>query len=572
MADESHFDAVIVGSGFGGSVMACRLAEAGLRVCVLERGKPYPPNSFPRTPARMKRNFWDPSEGLLGLFDIWAFRGAGAIVSSGLGGGSLIYANVLIRKDEKWFVHESPRDGSYEHWPITRAELDPHYDRVERMLDAQQYPFSHTPYDQTSKTRAFRDAARKLGLDWYLPKLAVTFANGSDPPVLGEPIRGAANLHGHTRYTCRLCGECDIGCNYGSKNTLDYTYLSEAKLKHGADIRTLCEVRTFESRPDGGYSIQYVQHEPERHEGQPHNTRDPEIVQSHTLTADRLILSAGTLGTTYLLLRNRTAFPHLSPRIGQGFSSNGDLLSFAIKASQQTPTGRSALDIDASHGPVITSTIRVPDREDGAEGRGFYLQDAGYPDFVNWMLQIFDTPSGLKAWSRAAKRIVGRWLDENVETDISGEIARWMGDCELSSGLLPLLGMGRDMPTGRMTLRGGLLDVDWSIQDSKVYFDRVRETMRAIGNTLGASFLDDPLWWVSQIITVHPLGGCRMAQRAEEGVVDTHGEVFNYPGLYIADGSVMPGPVGANPSLTIAALADRFADHIVEQRSGETRA
>ena len=161
--DETHFDAVIVGSGFGGSVMAYRLAEAGLRVCLLERGKAYPPGSFPRSPYRMRTNFWDPSDGLHGLYNFWGFRGLDALVSSGLGGGSLIYANVLLRKDEKWFVKEDVLNGGYEYWPVTRAELDPHYDRVERMLRPQRYPFDLPPYDETSKTRAFRTATERLG-------------------------------------------------------------------------------------------------------------------------------------------------------------------------------------------------------------------------------------------------------------------------------------------------------------------------------------------------------------------------------------------------------------------------
>src|SRR4051794_16490931 len=113
-------DAVVVGSGFGGSVVACRLAEAGRSVCVFERGKRYPPGSFPRRPDEMARNFWDPDEGLHGLFDIWSFRHIESVVSSGLGGGSLIYANVMLRKDEHWFVRDTGSAGGFESWPVTR--------------------------------------------------------------------------------------------------------------------------------------------------------------------------------------------------------------------------------------------------------------------------------------------------------------------------------------------------------------------------------------------------------------------------------------------------------------------
>ena len=257
---ETHYDAVIVGSGFGGSVMAYRLAEAGLKVCLLERGQAYPPGSFPRSPYWMQRNFWNPSGGLYGMYNIWSFQGLNSVVSSGLGGGSLIYANVMLRKDEKWFVKEDLHHGGYEYWPVTYDDLDPHYDRVEKMMQARPYPFDQAPYNKTSKTIALQKAAEKLNLNWYLPKLAITFGNEGEDPVPGQPIREEhPNIHGLTRHTCRLCGECDIGCNYGSKNTLDYTYLSAAH-RLGADIRTLCEVRGFEPRKDGGYSIHYVQH------------------------------------------------------------------------------------------------------------------------------------------------------------------------------------------------------------------------------------------------------------------------------------------------------------------------
>ena len=230
------------GPGSAARWPAYREAEAGRSVVLLERGKPYPPGSFARTPAAMGRNFWDPSEGLHGLFDVWTFRGLEGVVSSGLGGGSLIYANVLLRKDEKWFVHESPvPGGGYENWPLTRSDLDPHYDRVEAMLGATPYPYPDDPQD--------RGDARQRGPAGARLAAAAARRDVRERPAAMRPVPGApiptptfGNVHGRPRTTCRLCGECDIGCNDGAKNTLDHTYLSAAA-HHGADMRTRCEVR-----------------------------------------------------------------------------------------------------------------------------------------------------------------------------------------------------------------------------------------------------------------------------------------------------------------------------------------
>ena len=545
---QEHFEAVVVGSGFGGSVTAFRLAEAGKRVCLLERGKPYPPGSFPRSPLGFSKNFWDPSEGLYGMFNVWRFSGIDALVSSGLGGGSLIYANVMIRKDEKWFVHDDGED-----WPVSRADLEPHYDRCERMLAVQKYPLEVEPYASTPKTLAFREAAEREGHGrWFLPDLAVTFANEGSAPVPGEPIREEhPNLHGRTRYTCQLVGECDVGCNYGSKNTLDYTYLSAAA-RHGAELRSLCEVKTFRPREGGGFEIDYVVHEPNSEGAAP---------RPETITADTLVVSAGTLGTTFLLLKNRDAFGGLPPALGTHFCGNGDLLTFALRCRDH---------INPDYGPVITSAVRFGDAADGdgSDGRGFYIEDAGYPSFLSWMLQAADEPRALWLWRKAALRLFWKWIRRRPQPDISGAVSSFFGDAALSAGLLPLLGMGRDVPDGRMQLHDGLLDVDWSKDGaSKAYFDKLRGAMRDLSQELGGEFHDNPLWWLSKVITVHALGGCPMGRDGNEGVVDAWGRVHGVPGLHIADGSVMPGPVGPNPSLTIAALADRFADGIIEGRS-----
>jgi cholesterol oxidase len=546
-------------------VTAYRLAAAGQRVCLLERGKAFPPGSFPRSPHGFSRNFWDPSEGLHGMFNLWSFKGIDALVSSGLGGGSLIYANVIIRKDPKWFVQAEGAPGG-ERWPLTYEDLEPHYERAEKMLHVQRYPLDHAPYSSTRKTLALRDAAAARGYDWFLPNLAVTFANDGEPPTPGEPIREAyPNLHSRTRYTCRLVGECDVGCNYGSKNSLDYTYLSEAK-RLGADLRTRSEVRRFRPREGGGFEIEYVRHESDR-EGKKTDTGKLPV---QTVTADRLILSAGTLGTTFLLLANAGAFPGLSRgALGTRFSGNGDLLTVAFRCMERRNGRREPTPIEPGFGPVITSAVRFGDAldGDGPEGRGFYIEDAGYPDFINWILQVADEPRLFWAYRKVIARLVRKWIQRKPERDLSAEASAFFGDTALAMGLLPLLGMGRDVPDGTMHLVDGLLDVDWSKDGaSRPYFDRLRSSMKALAEELGAEFRDNPLWWFSKVITVHAMGGCPMADSPETGVVDPWGRAFGVPGLHIADGSVMPGPVGPNPSLTIAALADRFADAILEGR------
>ena len=553
----------MVGSGFGGSVAAFRLAEAGRRVLVLERGKAYPPGSFPRRPREMKDNFWDPSRGRHGLFNVWSFRGIEAVVASGVGGGSLIYANVLLRKDERWFVKDAPFGGGYEHWPVDRADLEPHYDAVERMLTPRTLPLGAPGYD-LPKTLALREAAEGLGLDWRLAPLAVSFAPDPDsPPSPGAPLAPGPwpNLHGRPRLTCRLCGECDIGCNDGSKNTLDHTYLSAA-VAAGAELRARCEVRRMWPLADGGYGVSYVEHRPDREGVRTDTSRLPE----HVVTADRLVLAAGALGTPYLLLRNRAAFPGLGPALGTRFSGNGDLLTLVLKSRLPPPLGTARV-VDASRGPVITSAIRVPDEVDGdgASGRGYYVQDAGYPVLVDWLVQGADVPGSLDRLARFALRRLWGTITRSPVSDLGTEIGALLGEAELSSTSLPLLGMGRDVPDGVLRLRKGWLDVDWTIATSRGYFDRVRSTMQAVAGRLDARFADNPLWLLKKVVTVHPLGGCPMGRHPGEGVVDAWGEAFGHPGLFVADGSAMPGPVGANPSLTIAAFADRLAERALER-------
>jgi cholesterol oxidase len=362
-------------------------------------------------------------------------------------------------------------------------------------------------------------------------------------------------LHGRPRSTCQLVGECDIGCNFGSKNSLDYTYLSDAMVA-GAEIRTLCEVATFRPAQDG-FVVQYREHE-----------LGVSSKQSPTreISCKRLILSAGTLGTTYLLLRNARHFPALSPRLGERFSGNGDFLGLVLRAKQSKGDGGGPRLLYPSSGPVITGAARLPDRADGggATGRGGYIQDAGYPQLVNWAVEQGLPGQSVRIMTFLVRRGVGRVFGRPKPT-VGSSLRRLLGPNITTATSMPLLGMGRDAPDGTFKLQGSDLDLEWHPRASRPWFDNVNAKMREMADALGGRYGTSLLWKLNLLVTVHPLGGCPMGNSSDHGVVNSFGEVFGAPGLSIADGSVMPGPVGANPSMTIAALADRFASHMLDQ-------
>jgi cholesterol oxidase len=566
--DTESFDAIIVGSGFGGSVCAAQLAAAGLAVVVLERGAPYPPGAFARTPREMRTNFWDPDAGLHGLFEIWSFAQVNAIVSAGLGGGSLIYANVLLEKPPETFADRVLPDGTLTSWPVDHPALEPHYAAVLDVLRPERLPATE-PYASIPKATEFARAARAAGLDVDHPPLAIRFADAAGRTEPGIPLPPDGNLHDRPRVTCRLLGACDVGCNEGAKNSLDMTYLTEAK-RHGARIRTLCEAVAVHSNPApaGGWRVRYVQHAGARAGHRP-DLLDPTGEIDRTITAPVVVIAAGALGSTRLLLGHRAALPGLSPQLGRRFSTNGDMITFA-RDCRTTPGGRGPRrDLSPSLGPVITTSARG-----SVDGHDVWLQDAGGPDFSEWGWQAPEVPGDLLGLlrrmllRRAAEAIGG----SRRRTRVSADVAAAFGTARSSAAMLPLLSMGIDVPGGRLSLDGDVLNLDWDPHgDSRGYFDAAEATARSTAAQLGGHLAPRFGLARARAMTVHPLGGCPMGRDREHGVVDDHGEVFSadglHRGLFVADGSVMPGPVGPNPSLTIAAVAHRFSARMIERAS-----
>ncbi len=542
---------------------------------VLERGMPYPPRSFPRTPREMGRNFWDPESSLYGLYEVWRFEHSSVVVSSGLGGGSLIYANVLIEKPPETF-ESTGAAGESRPWPIDPSEIERRYRNVRKVIDSETLPEMYfepaggTP--AVPKTRQFLDAAGGAGLnERTLADLAITFKTerGVEP---GGSL-GHENLHHRERHTCTLVGECDLGCNEGAKNTLDYNYLSKFRDMEG-EIRTCCEVVEIKHCGEEGYEVRYLQRMPARErvverakqEGKYEFDKrllDPDGERtSARVIAKVVILAAGTLGSTRLLLASRAGLAPLSPQLGRRFSSNGDLLLFARDCVD--PASGRQHDLAPSRGPVITAYATSGERLER-----LWLEDAGGPNASEWGWQLPEVPHDVwqSMWARRRQLLRQVLHRERARSRVSGELAGALGTARASSAMLPMLAMGRDRPGGRMRLDGDALTLDWDPSNSAEHFKRAEEAAARLAGKLGGRLWpeDTALRERFRGLTVHPLGGCPMGEWPSEGVVDPSGEVFGSPGLFVADGSIMPGPVGPNPSLTIAALADHVADAAAER-------
>jgi len=540
----SEFDVVVIGSGFGGSVMTCRLAEKGYRVCLLERGQEYGFNAFPRRIHELKRAFWDPKDGLDGLFEVRSRPDSDicTVTASGLGGGSLIYSNVLIPMDEELFVG----------WPggINRSVLEPYYEKVLETMQAAPYPFDDPYYADTPKSAALKNAAGKLQQDpeatapphGFFPHLAVWF-EGAFP---GEQ---SANAHGVLQSRCIKCGECNIGCNIHAKNTLDLNYIARARnasrlgpQNTPADVRTNAEAVDITPVGDG-YSVSY---------------RDTqEAADPVTLRAGKVIVACGSIGSAGLLLRLKrsNSLPRLSDALGKNWCGNGDLLGMMLKAGTQ---------IVPTMGPVITYAVKYDYRPypDGFPHQ-IYIEDAGFPAFLAWYVAS-NIPSARNILDRIKLiwRFITRLFRRRPEINIGDDIARMIDNDGLIRRTLILLGMGRDRSDGEVVLDAeGDPSVKWNTEGSELHIDRQKREMKRIADALDGHFLVNPLTYLDKLISVHPLGGCVMADDPAHGVVDPYGEVFNYPGLYVVDGSIVPTSTGPNPSLTIAALAERIADN-----------
>jgi len=675
---ESPFDAIVIGTGFGGAVAACRLTQAGKSVCVLERGRRYPLGDFPRPATRpdhlphTARWLW-PLD--CGMWDVKDLQGTLAVQVAGYGGGSLGYANVHLRAPVEAFAPPTRHGPDANGWPAaySRAELDPFYDVVAAVLRVRPIPSAPTALVPAPppKVQAMRGVARALGREpWlFLPPLAIDFD------------------------ACVMCGECVAGCQFHAKNTLDLNYLNTAEAL-GADVRTLAEVLDIRHDADLAYTVTY----------RDHVTGDDEA----TARARSVFLCAGSVNSTHLLLRARdhVAMDAASrDNVGRRFFVNGDALAMVYDTAvppAPTPT----------RGPTIATSLLYNNRSldpTGTRGDWFMIQDGGYPKWLEPVLGLFRSdfwlqrnriaalrearpfdadaaaresaaigdlidstarallgvvdarrayrdPSlarvlasrfGLPALDGAASPARGLGLDdvlppqilalidqtrrqahaiEDREADavskktveelrerlihLSGvpafvvdpaldlvkqhrlpatlealhqyflKIPRniaepfsafilWPRAVELAQQLLLgrrpndnaflMLVMGIDAAPGQLFVdEEQRLRAYWDLPANARLATMQERLMHDVADALDGEMRLNPDATVRQRpVTVHNLGGCAMADRPQDGVTDPNGKVWGTRALYVLDGAAMPGSLGANPSATIAAIAER---------------
>jgi cholesterol oxidase len=522
------YDYVIVGSGFGGSVSAMRLIEKGYSVLVLERGKRFRDQDFPSTNWKVWKYLWMPGLRCFGILQISPFKDVVALHGSGVGGGSLGYANVLMQPDDRLFANPS-----WKHLQDWKSVLLPHYATARRMLGVTPNPH-HTPADGV-----LQEIAAELGTTstYRVTDVGAYFGDGRSPPGTQVPDP-YFDGQGPLRSTCRHCGGCLVGCRYNAKNTLVKNYLYFAE-RGGAQVQA--EAQVHDIRPleagqaDGArYVLAY-------HRATGFLSHPEKLVR-----ARNVIVSAGSLGTQRLLFRCREvtrSLPRLSACLGEMVRTNSETLLGATSPN---------FKVDYSEGLAITSIFQ-PDAVTA-------IEPVRYPKGSS-LMRYLATP--LINSGGSFRRSLGRTLLTILRHPIRFIYAHILpGWAERTTILLVMQTEDNRL---RMRLGRGLLTLfGWGLVSRpdeantiphkidighQVTRDFARRIHGAPAGSIFEGIFNVP-------VTAHILGGVPFGLSDREGVIDLDCQVHNYPGLYVIDGSIMPANPGINPSLTITALAE----------------
>lgn len=540
---QSTYDAVIVGSGYGAGISASRMARMGLKVCVLERGRELLPGQFPSTLKQGTGELRvDTSFGCvgpdLGLFDLRVNRDISVMVGCGLGGTSLINCSVMMKPEPRVFKDTA--------WPKqfraeTATALATGYERAEHMLRPVTWHGAKAP----KKLQAFQAAAEALGKPVDLPSLAITF--GANPDGNRRGVRQAA---------CIQCGNCVSGCNVGAKNTVSTTYLPDAR-NHGASIFT--RIRVDHVEPHGDKWRVICSH-----------TDENGKTTSCTVVAATVVLGAGSLGSTEILLRSAANGLDASPRLGENFSGNGDVIGFGYNGEHPVnAVGTKCLapGPNGAVGPAVSGIIDL--RTAGPLEDNVIIQDGVVPGLYAPILPALLAGGsafvGRKAPTGSFLVRTRRALESLLKGSYRGAVRNTM----------TFLVMSHDGGGGVMTLERDRVRLTWPDAGKKPVFERINTLLRKATSASHGTYVKNPMWsglLGRNLISAHPLGGCGMGDTPDRGATDHASRVFRpdggvHEGLYVIDGAVMPRSLGVNPALTISAIAERAMMHFARDNA-----
>src|SRR5215472_1007818 len=528
------YDVVVVGSGYGGGIAASRLSRAGKTVCVLERGDEKQPGESPNSALSLLEQVQldSPAARLgseLALFDFRYNDSINIVVGCGLGGTSLINAGICLRPDPAVFANAN--------WPTALQEetaLATYFGRAAAMLRPSPNPAA---FLGAAKSQALQSGAAAVGKTATPVSILVNF----------EPLPGDRNHAGVTQLPCVGCGDCVSGCNYHAKSTIIMNYLPDAK-NHGAEIFTRTRARYVE-RAGSSWTV---------HGEVVGEASGPTAFQ---VNAGVVILAAGTLGSTELLLRSRDKGLAVSQRVGARFSTNGDMIGFAYNTTRNINGVGLGTLAPSDKSPVGPCSTVMVDWRGHDPANGCVMEDGAIPGAVS----AFLAPAlGTASKFLGDKANQGIWDElkqkaREVESELLGPYTGAI------TNTLFLLVMAYDDSAGRMFLHDDRLRVEWPGLGQQQQFAQASDKIRQIAEVLGGTYVQDPVWSKltgHSMVSGHPLGGCVMADTAERGVVNHKGQVFSsdgdvHAGLYVMDGSVVPTALGVNPLFTISALAER---------------
>lgn len=514
-----HFDYIVIGSGFGGSVSAMRLAEKGYRVLVVEKGKRWKAQDFPKSNWNLKKYLWLPALHWFGFLRLSFFKEVFILSGVGVGGGSLVYANTHMMPPDAFF--NNPVWSGIKDW---KNILSPHYETARFMLGSEKYK------KENAEDLVLKEIAEEMGRGHTYDRVDHVGVYLGDPKKEIDPyFKGL----GPKRKGCIECAGCMVGCRYEAKNTLDKNYLWFAENLFGATVLAETETIRIEVQEDQTYKILT-------------RTSTGFIKNTQTFTANGIVVSGGVLGTLDLLLKQKhvhKTLPNLSDKLGHNLLTNSEMLSGVVAADRKL-----------NHGLAI-STVFNPDEHT-------HIELCKFPDKSGAMIRLATMAAGNGNPLVRTLKMLGNILTHPVD------FLRSLFQRNVAKNSVIFLIM-QSLPNAmRMKLKRGLFGHSLSFKNDtgeKVpsYIPIGQEVLykyAAKVNGVPQNAFSEVVFGLAS--TAHILGGCPMGKTKEEGVVNENFEVHGYKNFYILDGSIVPCNLGVNPSLTITALSEYAMSHI----------